>query len=253
MGRELKHTAARYTENNTDSQNNKGKQRDKNAPHTDEAKLAAATGIEALLCFILAFLADDQFRSLSRQPPESATWRSIIAYWHAVTRGAASYPHLHALCLFLGAVSHESIHALDLERLAVSALPHEHSPAPTPGSDGNTVTSEESKKYKREFTDLKTRLPESYREANRLWLAGARELPDDILAKQYPRTWSGRSKSFSSRGHEKMKVGKYAGEYFLTLGRSGSTMPLEAVRFGLAFLQEWCEAEDVEWKGRLVL
>lgn len=252
MGRDLKHTASRYIKDKDKEKDTTSSSSSSNG--TADAKLAAATGVEAILCFILAFLADDQFKSLSRQQPDSTNWRSIIAYWHAVARGAAPYPHLHALSFFLGAVSHEAIHSLDLERLAVSAAPSEHDPAATSGSDGNTVTPEESKKYKREFTDLKTRLPESYREANRLWLAGARQLPDDILARQYPGTWSRRSKNFSSRGSEKMKVGKYAGEYFLPLGRGGApTTPLEAVRFGLSFLEEWCETEGVKWKGRLVL
>jgi hypothetical protein len=230
LGRDLKHAARPYAANNGGD----------NPSGTTDEKLAAAIQVESILCFMLAFIADSKCQSISRQPSDSTGWRSIVAYWHLVTRSAVRYPHLHGLCLLLGAISHETIHALDLERLAVTSLPSEHSPAPTPGSDGNTVTSEESKRQKREFADLKSRLPETYREASRLWLAG-----------QYPETWSHRSKNFSARGSERLRVGRYAGEYFLPLGRA--SLPLEAVRFGHAFLEEWCEKEGVKWRGKLSL
>jgi len=241
LGRELKHAAERH---------GGLKATDEPAIEPDD-KLGAAIAIEAILCFILAFITDDKCKALGRQVGDSTAWRSILAYWHAVKNITTPYPHLHGLCVLLGAVSHDAIHVLDLERLAVSALPGEHSPAPTPGSDGNTVTSDESKKYKKEFIELKARLPESYREAHRLWLEGTRELSDEVLASQYPMTWSRRSKNFAERGREKLKLGEYSGEFFLPLGRT--TAPLEAVRFGWSFLCEWCEKADVNWKGRLGL
>jgi hypothetical protein len=241
LGRELKHAAERH---------GGLKATDEPAVEPDD-KLGAAIAIEAILCFILAFITDDKCKALGRQVGDSTAWRSILAYWHAVRNITTPYPHLHGLCVLLGAVSHDAIHGLDLERLAVSAIPGEHSPAPTPGSDGNTVTSDESKKYKKEFIELKARLPESYREAHRLWLEGTRELSDEVLASQYPVTWSRRSKNFTERGKEKLKLGEYSGEFFLPLGRT--TTPLEAVRFGWSFLCEWCEKEEVNWKGRLGL
>ncbi|KAL1955661.1 hypothetical protein VTO42DRAFT_8206 [Malbranchea cinnamomea] len=242
MGRELKHASQRYAGLNKSTTGKPSKD------ITDE-KLGAATAVEAIICFILAFICDDKCKSLSHQLPDSGSWRSIVAYWHVVTNLAAPYPHLHGLCLYLGAISHEAIHSLDLERLATSSVPSEHSLAPTPGSDDNTVTA--AFEERRKFSELKSRLPVSYREANRLWLEGSRQLSDEDLARQYPATWSGRSRNFSSRGREKVRPGEYGGVYFLPLGRA--TTPLEGVRFGLAFLREWCDKEGVEWTGKLVL
>ncbi|KAL1846356.1 hypothetical protein Plec18167_007963 [Paecilomyces lecythidis] len=230
LGRELKHAASRQT---------------------TDAKLAAATAVEAILCFILAFIADDRCKTITRQVPDSSNWRSILAYWRVVTKNSAAYPHLHGLCLLLGAISHDTIHALDLERLAVSPLPGEHSPVPTPGSDGHTVTADESKKYKTEFLELKTRLPEYYREALRLWLEGARKLSDETLKREFPSTWSKRSGDYLDRGKEPLRLGSYSGRFFLPLGRT--TTPLEAVRFGSVLLGEWCQKEGVDWHGRLQL
>ncbi|KAL1981537.1 hypothetical protein VTN96DRAFT_2472 [Rasamsonia emersonii] len=241
LGRELKHEADRHT---------RSKAANGNVTAADE-KLAAATAVEAILCFILAFIADDRSKALARQVGDSSTWRSILAYWRVVKMTTASYPHLHGLCLLLGAISHDTIHALDLERLAVCSLPGEHSPVPTPGSDGNTVTSDESKRHRKEFLELKSRLPEYYKEAHRLWLEGGRELSEDVIMQEFPATWSKRSRNYSERGRERLSVGNYSGDFFLPLGRT--TTPLEAVRFGVSILGEWCRREGLEFQARLGL
>ncbi|CRG86710.1 hypothetical protein PISL3812_03720 [Talaromyces islandicus] len=241
LGRQLKHIADRYT---------RAKASNENATVSDE-RVGAASGIEAILCFIVAFIADDRSKALARQVGDSDNWRSIIAYWKAVRVATKRYPHLRGLCLILGAVSHDAINSLDMERLAVCSMPGEQSPVPTPGSDENPLNSEKNKSHKKEFLELKTRLPENFREANRLWLEGCRELSDDVLAAEYPETWAKRSRNFAERGTNKLKAGRYAGEYFLPFGRT--TTPMEAVRFGVALLQEWYKNEGLAFEPRLKL
>lgn len=231
IGRELKHAAMRSS--------------------GTDVKLAAVTAIEAIMGFILAFVADDQSKSITRQVGDSSSWQSIIAYWRVVLKNSSQYPILHSLCLLLGAVSYGAIHSLDLDRLAVSPLPGEHTPVPTPGSDGNTVPSEENKKNWKEFSELKNRLPESFKDSQRLWLEGMRGLSEDTLRKEFPNTWSLRSHNHTERGRVILKPGEYVGDYFLPLG--GITPPIEVVRFGWSLLQEWCAQEKVDWKSRLGL
>ncbi|KAJ5090406.1 hypothetical protein N7532_009090 [Penicillium argentinense] len=237
IGRELKHAAERYTTTAGTSS-------------TDE-KLAAVTAIEAILCFVLAFVADDQSKALARQTGDSSTWISILAYWRVVRKRSQSYPVLHSLSLLLGAVSYDAIHALDLERLAASPLPGENTPVPTPGSDSHAVPADESKKGWEKFLELKNRLPECYKESQKLWLEGTRRLSEDILSQHFPTTWSRRSHNYAERGKLPLKAGEYVGDYFLPLG--GTTPPIEIVRFGWSLLHEWCSQEGVEWNGRLIL
>jgi hypothetical protein len=237
IGRELKHAADRHNS--------------KNGASSVDEKLAAVIAIEALLSFILAFVADDQSKAVSRQVGDSSTWLSIVPYWKVVKKLTAPYPALSNLCLLLGAVSFNAIHALDLERLAISPIPGEHTPVPTPGSDGNVVLSDENRKARKEFMDLKNRLPECYKESQRLWLEGTRGLSEDILAREFPTSWSQRSRNYSERGRASLKAGDYSGSYFLPLG--GTTPPIEVVRFGGSLLKEWCSKELVEWNGRLGL
>lgn len=237
LGRELKHAAERHTA--------------KDGVTAIDEKLAVATAIETILCFILAFAADDRSKAVARQVGESSNWLSILAYWHVVKKNSTPYPALHSLCHILGAVSYDAIHALDLERLAISSVPGEHIAAPTPGSDGDTVISDENKRTMKEFLELKNRLPECYKKSQRLWLEGTRGLSENILATQYPHTWSKRSKNYSERGRQQVKAGDYSGEFFLPLERT--SFPVEVVRFGWSMLAEWCTKEGVDWKGRLGL
>jgi hypothetical protein len=237
LGRELKHAAERHTARES-------------VPDFGE-KLAAATAIEAILCFILAFVADDQSKTLSRQIGDSSSWLSILAYWRVVKKNSAPFPRLHSLCLILGATSYDAIHALDLERLAVTPLPGEQTPVPTPGSDGNAVLSDETKKNRKEILELKNRLPECYKESQRLWLEGSQGLSEDILIREFPDTWSKRSKNFSEQGKQQLRPGDYACDFFLPLGRMST--PVETVRFGYSILREWCKNEGVEWSGQLGL
>lgn len=237
IGRELKHAAERQTSR-------------KGASINDE-KLAVVTAIEALLAFIMAFVANDQAKASSRQIGDSSTWLSIVPYWRVVKKNSVPYPALNSLCLLLGAVSFTAIHTLDLERLAITPTPGEHTPVPTPGSDGNAAPSDENRKSRKEFLDLKSRLPESYKDSQRLWLEGTRGLSEDFLGREFPKIWSQRSRNYSERGRTSLKAGDYAGGYFLPLG--GTTPPIEVVRFGWFLLQEWCSKERVEWNGRLGL
>lgn len=236
-GRELKHASERS--------------RTKSGASAADEKLALVTAIEAIMCFILAFVADDQSKALVRQGGDSSAWVSILAYWRVVRNYSAPYPALHGLCLLLGAVSYDSIHALDLERLAVSPLPGEHTPVPTPGSDGNTAPSDENKKSRKEFLELRNRLLECHRESQKLWLEGTRALCEDVLHQEFPLTWSHRSHNHAERGKTPLKAGDYAGDYFVPFG--GTTPPIEVVRFGCSMLKEWCTQQDVEWKRRLSL
>lgn len=227
LGRELKHAVERHTA--------------KDSPTAVDKKVAAATALEAILCFILAFVADDQSKALARQIGDSSAWVSILAYWNVVKKISAPYPQLHSLCSILGAVSYDAIHALDLDRLAVSPLPGEHTPAP----------SEESKKNLKELLELKTRLPKNHKESRRLWAEGMGGLSEDVLEREFPETWQNRSRRYSERGKQPLTPGDYSGGFFLPLGRTDT--PLQIVRFGWSILNEWCAKEGLHWRGRLDL
>lgn len=231
LGRELKHAADRQTA--------------KDDVTTPDEKIAAATALEAILCFILAFVADDKSKALARQVGDSSAWISILAYWRVVKKNSASHPQLYNLCLILGAVSYDAIHALDLDRLAVSSFPGER----TANEGGQS--SEESKRNRKELYELKTRLPECYKESQKLWAEGIKGLSEDVLDREFPITWRNRCRRYTERGKPPSKAGDYSGGYFLPLGKTDT--PVEVVRFGWSLLKEWCSKEGLNWHGRLNL
>lgn len=235
LGRDLKHAADRHTA--------------KDRVTNSDEKLAAATAIEAVICFVLAFIAENQSKAVSRQVGDSSTWLSIIAYWKVVRKNSSSYPILHSLCLILGAVSYDAIHSLDLERLAATPIPGEHTPVPTSASEGQPVQSEDSRRSLKDFLDLKNRLPECYKESQRLWLEGSRGLSEDILARELPGTWSKRAKAYAEQGKKSLKAGDYSGEIYLPLRKTST--PLEIVRLGCAILGEWSSKEKINWRSKL--
>ena len=254
LGRELKHASDRYTRTATKSE--------KNSPPTADEKLAAATAVEAILCFMLAFIADDRAKALARQVGDSGNWRSILAYWRVVRLRTAGYRGLHGLCSLLGAVSHDAIHALDLDRLAVMSLPDDDSnnnnsnsnrtptPAATPGSTDESKKQQQQQQQlrRRDLLDLKTRLPESHREAQRLWQHGLRELSEEVLTTEFPETWRRRTTTTttleSSDDRGLLKPGQYAGSFALPFSRA--TAPVEVVRCGVSLLAEWCVREGLD-------
>jgi hypothetical protein len=203
--------------------------------------------IEALLCFMIDMTAVSQ-----SQPAPDPGWRTILPYFLFVFRASRKFPHLHGLVVQLGAVCRQIIHKLDMDRLARDPLPDEQSgSAPTPGSDGNTKTNEDTDKYKKKYLDFRNELVSNAKELQVAWLDGSRNLSLDTLEQEYPKTWEKRSKDSTLRGIERITPTKLGADFFLPLDVSST--PIEATRFAMAFLEEWTKVEDVNWKPRVEL
>lgn len=234
LGRDLKHISQRYTRPISEDSINR------------DEKRGAAVGVESILCFIIAFVIDDKMKCLSGQVGDSANWRSMLAYWQVVEKRTLAFPHLHGLCCILGAVSHDSIHNLDLECLAKISFPL-HGQA-REGPENSCTGFKSSKKA---FIDVRNRLLDSNKGAVKLWLKGTRQLSDEILSENYPSTWSRRCKDFDKRRDNDFRPGNYSGPFFLPMGPL--TTPLEAVRFAFTFLREWTANNDLNWNSSLDL
>ncbi|KEF54600.1 uncharacterized protein A1O9_09042 [Exophiala aquamarina CBS 119918] len=202
---------------------------------------------EALICFMINISAQAHAR-----PGVDPGWTSIIPYHIFLWRASRKHVHLHGLVVQLGAVCRQLIHKCDMDRLARDPLPDDYcNSAPTPGSDGNTKTNEDAEKYKKSYIEFKDNLIQNARELQTAWLEGSRQLSPDILKRDYPNTFSKRAKDSSVRMQEKPTPSKVPKEFYLPL--DANTTAFEAARFGLAFLQEWAEKENVEWKTSVEL
>lgn len=197
--------------------------------------------IEALLCFML-----NQTALSYANNGSDPGWRTILPYLIFIHRISTPFPPLHGLVSQLGAVCRQIISKFDLDRLAREPLPDDHTTAPsapTPGSDGNTKTSntsnEDSDKARRRWTTLRTDLTDNAREVQRSWLDGYRQLSPEILKQDFPDTWARRCRdsSLKAAGVERLSPGDLGKGYFLPL--DANSMPIEAVRFARGVLGEW--------------
>lgn len=205
--------------------------------------------IEGLLCFMINTFAISA--SSSRQSNDPG-WRSIIPYLNFVLDHTKRMPPLHGLAFQLGALCRQNVHKYDMERLAKEPLPDEQSAsAPTPGSDGNTKTSEDSERTKQKYIEFRDHLISNTRRCQMAWLEGSRLLSIEVLREEFPVTWRQRAMDFSLRGTERPVPRELGGSFFLPL--DGNANPLEGVRYAVEVLQEWCAKGKVDWRCRIEL
>ncbi len=206
--------------------------------------------VEALLCFML-----NQTALSYANNGSDPGWRTILPYLIFVHRVSKPFPQLHGLVSQLGAVCRQTIAKFDLERLAREPLPDDHTAgsAPTPGSDGNTKSSEDSDKARKRWNTFRSDLTDNAKELHRAWLDGYQKLSPEILKQDFPDTWATRARdsSLKAAGVERLTPENLGGRYFLPL--DANSMPVEAVRYARGVLGEWVAGEGMVkgWRSRI--
>ena len=83
----------------------------------NERKSGIMTGIEALLCYMLAFHAGDKLSKFRNQVPQPENWAQFYPVWNFMEKKPTpQYPELHALVEQLGAVFHEQWNKVNIEQ-----------------------------------------------------------------------------------------------------------------------------------------
>ncbi|KAI9840501.1 MAG: hypothetical protein M1837_001561 [Sclerophora amabilis] len=202
-------------------------------PLEDKAfKRGAALAVESILCYILAFMADDNSRRLMSQPGTVENWRSLIPLWNYVERKCQPIPHLHGLCLQLGAVVREVVHFLDRNSLTNDPQPAGNAPE-----------------------DRQQRINDLFandRARERLWQEGWKKLTADTIRDEYPQTWGRRLTDLGAVSIRRERLSPlHWGEGYRCPLMSNVTTPIEAVRMGVVFLNEWAGTQGIEWRDQL--
>lgn len=230
-----------------------------------------AIALETIICYMLAFSIGDEITRINRKAGDVGTWRSILQYLDSVTGAAHTIPHLLGLCLQLGAVCRDTIHAYELERehdrlererlgrerpasadadAAISSFPDQE--ANTPMGDLLAVSrTAQNVQTRPGYANLKADFITELIDNARAWHRGISALAVDDLQQCYPKTWAKRSKSPGpAKGKERLVAKRYSdGLFYLPL--SSASTGIEAVRMGWSFLNEWVSKEGVEWEPRI--
>jgi hypothetical protein len=221
----------------------------------EEAKLGCVTALESILCYMLSFFCTDQSTiiSIGRPGPDANHWLTIVPYWYYVRERVEAYPDLRGLCFQIGALLREIICVADMEKLAQDPLPKNSGDGISPPSDAGNMTPNSAKaaQYHRDYVDFKSRLVSNFNKARALWIEGSKDLSLQRIMHSYPKTWAMQEKDVTGKGQEKFVPGKYHGPFFLPL--AGTSSPMEAVRFGIGFLGEWCKKEGIKWDPKIGL
>ena len=203
MGANLKHSAE-----------NKDGKGEKNP------KLAAVKMLESFLCFLLAFVCNDNLQRISNLPPvlKDNTWPSLQKFSIMAKERVKPYPHLYGLAQQLVVVLHSHIATLAVR------IPATQWPSPLM------------------LQDTMTQLHQST-------ASGAHRLPIQELTERYPRTCKKAVDHITQIEFGKPK--EYNGEYTVPL--TVQSTPLQAVRFGVVFLKEWLQQEKLVYDLELKL
>lgn len=217
-------------------------------------KRGIATAIETVLCFILAFTAADEASTMSSKMCDATAWQNLIQYINFVKSKTMSYTLLHGLTLQLEAVVRNRIWTLDMERSERQPLPSnlfEQSKV-TPADDiAGQEAAAKDREIVKDYHELQKKMARNVHIARKLWVEGAYELSVDDFQQSFPVSWKRKSRAPLVHSKEKLTVGSLGGEFYLPL--SSISSGIEAARAGWSILGEWCQKEDINWKGKLDL
>ncbi|KAF2633288.1 hypothetical protein BU25DRAFT_355497 [Macroventuria anomochaeta] len=231
MGRALKHEATKLL---TEKGNKITKQ--------DERR-AAVTNLECILSYMAAYYAQDLSLNLRNRPGEvESTWKTLLPLCLSYARFTKDFAHLDGLRSYLSSVVASTICTLVSQRssstkahdspqdVAHAQLAREH----TSLAENFALLADHTKKMMVHYQDARTALP----------LEGLQTI--------YKKTWAGRETNVKLiKEAEKVSGVCMSGPYFLPI--SNDTTPIQAVRFGLKFLSEYCEKEGLKYSLRVNL
>ncbi|EMD87555.1 hypothetical protein COCC4DRAFT_70980 [Bipolaris maydis ATCC 48331] len=205
-----------------------------------DEKRAAVTNLECILAYMAAYFAQDLSLNLRGRAGEvEQTWKTLLPLCLSYSRCTRDFQHLDGLRSYLSSVIASAICTHVSQRFS-SSKSHD--------SPQDINHPESARQHIENFallSDHTLKMNRHYQEAR---IA----LPFEDLQNIYKKTYAGREVNAKlAREPEKVSGAKMSGPYFLPLGID--TTPIQAVRFGLKFLHEYCEKEKLEYSLRVNL
>ncbi|KAF2128905.1 hypothetical protein P153DRAFT_376258 [Dothidotthia symphoricarpi CBS 119687] len=231
MGRKLKHEAPKIL-------TEKG-----NKATVEDEKRVAVTNLECILSYMAAYYAQDLSLNLRGRPGEvEQTWKTLLPLCFSYAHCTKDFKHLDGLRSYLSSVIAAAI-CTHVSQRALSARPHD-SP--------HDVAHAELAKQHTSLAENFALLSDHTIKMNRHYQDARIALPMENVQSLYKKTWAGQESNFKLvKEPEKVSGVRLSGPYFLPL--SMDTTPIQAVRFGLKFLAEYCEKEKLAYSLRVNL
>ncbi|KAL1636934.1 hypothetical protein SLS56_001031 [Neofusicoccum ribis] len=174
-------------------------------------------------------LCDPRSQPSLRDPDFNGNWRTIFPLFRFFKNNCQEFPHIEGLRLQIGAIICARIATLVAQR-----------PPQAGADDKNALTTDKALSIMSENIQTMATLVAESRS----------KLSFEDIRSEYPKTWDRRARGIDvesdPRSWEKLEPGSLEGNYNLPLGVD--TSPVQAVRMGVAFLEEWMSKENVDYK-----
>ncbi|RYO52183.1 hypothetical protein AA0116_g11688 [Alternaria tenuissima] len=235
MGRALKHEATKIL---TTGGSKISKQ---------DEKRAAVTNLECILAYMAAYSAQDLSLNLRGRAGEvEQTWKTLLPLCLSYSRCTKDHQHLDGLRSYLSSIIASAIctHVSQRCQNPKSAVSHD---SPQDAANNADVTRQHNS-----LAENFALLADHTIKMNRHYQDARIALPIEDLQALYKKTYAAREANARlAREPEKISGARMSGPYFLPLATD--TTPIQAVRFGLKFLSEYCEKEGLEYRLRINL
>jgi len=190
-----------------------------------------------------AYYAQDLSLSLRGRAGEvEQTWKTLLPLCLSYARSTKDFQHLDGLRSYLSSVIASAICTHVSQR---GANPKLH-------DSPQDISHAELAKQHASIAENFALLSDHTLKMNRHYQDARVALPMEDVQTVYKKTYAGREANTKlAKDAEKVSGVRMSGPYFLPL--STDTTPVQAVRFGLKFLSEYCEKEKIEYKLRVNL
>jgi hypothetical protein len=184
-----------------------------------------------------AYTAQDLSLTLRGRAGEvEQTWKTLLPLCLSYARCTRDFQHLDGLRSYLSSTIASAICSHVAQRFNPAPNTHDspHDSQPKTDAYNFGLLADHTLKVNKHFQDARI------------------ALPLEALQEKYRKTYASREANNKLAGVPEKVVGsRMSGPYFLPLGTD--TTPIQAVRFGLRFLAEYCEKEKLEYSLRVNL
>lgn len=193
--------------------------------------------------YMAAYYAQDLSLTLRGRAPEvEQTWKTLLPLCLSYARSTKEFKHLDGLRSYLSSVIASAI-CTHVSQRAATSRPHD-SPQDVPHADLAKQHAALTSNFAL-LSDHTAKMTQHYQDAR---IA----LPFEDIQSTYKKTFAAREHNAKlATEPEKVNGARMTGPFFLPL--SNDTTPIQAVRFGLKFLAEYCEKEKVDYVIRVNL
>ena len=213
-----------------------------------ERKRGVMIGTESVLCYILAFTLFDEPQRQFGQYGNDEGWKSMLRLLDVINREAQPFRHLAGLLLQLEGIIRDYMVCYGFQRLDYNPL--EQRISDTAVLDPAKTTEEnKAAAYHGSFHEFRRHFEKS----QNAWRSGLDLLKLSDIESEYPMTWAKRERHLvlPVKSTDAVSQGEYQRKFNLPLGSMSSG--LQAVNFGMSFLQEWSKKNGVKWEPKLEL